>query len=566
MFTAQKFKRHPITVKPYKMLKFRLLLAVLAVSINSIAQVTILNETMLPLSSFNTFTAVSVAGTQSWYHNDVYGAVCNGYQGGQSFENEDWLISQPMNLAQTDNVKLTFSHTRGNAGVLNVGVAQGWYQVFATANYSGDPATTNWIELSGLNQAVPVAWQFISSGELIIPDAAKSANSRIAFRYRSSSSASATWEIKNVKVTGEPQSTNPAAGIFRITNWNVEWLGCETFGPTDESLQFNNVVTAMLALNSDVYCLQEIADDSTIPTLVSMMGADQWDGKVVPLTAEGCNQRQGIIYKKSRVQFIGSAELNNGSDAQGNSYYYNWTNGRFPALYQVNLNAGGNLVPMFLVNIHAKAEDDLAMSYTRRLGGSEGLKAILDGPNYNSKNLMIVGDYNDFLVGTTSTACACTDSPYKNFIDDAQHYTAITEELEDVNWNRPLIEHFVLSDEIAANYVSGSAAQDVSVYQFISSFYGTTSHHLPVTAAFQFPVLGTTEFSPQNTMVLSPNPVRTQLHVVGIEENTVVAIYDLTGRQMQYDRIGTGVIGVEDLPSGIYILKAGESYGRFIKE
>src|SRR6476646_3564378 len=102
------------------------------------AQSTILNESMLSQASFNSFTAVSVTGAQNWTYSSLYGAVCSGYVSGQSFENTDWLISPPMNLVETDNVNLSFQHTRGSAAVLNVGVAEGWYKVFATANFTGD--------------------------------------------------------------------------------------------------------------------------------------------------------------------------------------------------------------------------------------------------------------------------------------------------------------------------------------------------------------------------------------------------------------------------------------------
>src|SRR6187402_2556799 len=165
------------------------------------AQTTILEQSLLTQESFNTFTLASVTGDQNWYGSTTYGAVCSGYAAGQSYENEDWLVSPVMDLSQTDNVQLTFSHTRGNAAVMNVGVTEGWYKVFATANFTGDPATTAWIELQGLNQNIATAWQYVPSGTLVIPDAAKSAYSRIAFRYISSAAQSATWEIKNVKVT-----------------------------------------------------------------------------------------------------------------------------------------------------------------------------------------------------------------------------------------------------------------------------------------------------------------------------------------------------------------------------
>lgn len=531
------------------------------------AQVTILDESLLTTTSFNNFTAASVTGAQTWSFSGTYGAVCNGYAG-QSFENEDWLISPVINLFQTDNVKLTFSHTRGTASVLNVGVAQGWYKVFATADYTGNPATTTWTELTGLNQNVPTAWQFISSGELIVPEVAKSTNSRIAFRYMSSATQSATWEIRNVKVMGEPQATNPNAGVFKITNWNTEWFGCTTLGPTDETLQMNNVAAAMLSMNSDIFCLQEVSSASVIPTLVSLLGSSEWAGALVPAGAADCEQKQGIIYKKSRIQLVSSTLLSSGNAAQGNSYYYNWSSGRYPALYNLNLNAGTNLIPVALIDIHAKAEDGDATSYTRRLGGSQALKTILDGASYNSKNVILVGDFNDFLSGTSSTACSCTLSPYKNFVDDTANYTSITQNLTDVHWSRPLIEHFILSNELSDNFVAGSAAQEVAVSQNISNYFNTTSNHLPVSARFQFDFLGNTQFSiNQRSWTLYPNPVKDalQFDAKGIE-NDAAAVYDLTGRQIFCKKINANTLDVAHLPVGTYVLKVGGRVGRFVKE
>ena len=548
-------------------------LILLGFSVNLLcAQNTIMNQTLLTQASFNTFTPYSVTGTQGWYFSSSYGAVCNGFAGGQSFENEDWFVGPLMNLAQTNNVKLTFDHTRGNAAVMNVGVAQGWYKVYATSNFTGNPTTTQWVELTGLNQNVATAWQYIPSGEIIIPDAAKSENSRIAFRYMSSASQSATWEIKNVKVTGEPQGTNPNAYI-RITNWNTEWLGCTTFGPTDENLQINNVASAMLSMNSDIYCIQEITNTAANPSiaaLVSIMGSNQWEGKILPSTTDDCDQRQAIIYKKSKVQFVNSTQLSNGNPAQGNNYYYNWSGGRYPAVYNLNLISGSASVPITIVNIHAKAEDGNAMSYTRRLGASESLKTILDGVAYNNKNLILIGDFNDYLVGTSSNSCACTVSPYKNFMDDTADYRGITSTMSDVHWNRPLIEHTIISNELFANYVANSAEQQESVSQSISNFFNTTSNHLPITATFYFPLLSNPEYgySLPNTLKIYPNPVKSQLQfdATDLENDRSIEIYDLTGRQMRYGKINGNTIDVAPLPSGVYVLKAGDKSARFIKD
>jgi len=538
------------------------------------AQTTILDQTLLTQTSFNTFTAYSVTGAQNWTFSSLYGAMCNGFATGQSFENEDWFISPVMNLDQTDNVKLTFSHTRGNASVLNVGVTQGWYKVFATSNFTGNPATTTWVELTGLNQNVPTAWQYVSSGELVIPEAAKSQNSRIAFRYMSSSTQSATWEIKNVKVTGEPQPTNPNAGVFKITNWNTEWLGCTTFGPTDETLQINNVVAAMRSMNSDIYCIQEVTHTTAFPsitTLVSLLGSDQWEGKIVPSGTDACDQRQGIIYKKARVQFVSGSQLSSGSSAQGNSYYFNWSNGRYPALYNVNLVSGTTLVPVSLVNIHAKAEDGNATSYTRRLGASQALKMILDGATYNSKNVVVIGDFNDFLVGTSSNTCACTVSPYKNFIDDTVNYSSITKDIIDANTNwgtRPIIENIIVSNELSGYYISNSAAQEVSVAQSISNYFNTTSNHYPMSARFQFPVLGTPEFAQKNALVVYPNPATDHLFAQ-LDEATDITIVDMTGKIIQQESLqsGNNSINVSSLASGLYFIRsASGATVKFVKK
>lgn len=557
-----------------KLTRMLLLVILSGFSVNLVtAQTNILDQSLLTQQSFDTFTTFSVTGAQTWNHSFTYGAVCSGYVGGQNYENEDWLVSPIMNLTQTDNVKLTFNHTRGSAAVFNVGVAEGWYKVYATADYTGDPSSTQWVELTGFNQNVPVAWQYIASGELIIPDEVKSENSRIAFRYNSIAGQSATWEIKNVKVTGEPQATNPNAGIFKITNWNTEWLGCGQFGPTDEPLQINNIAAAMLQMNSDIYCIQEVSNTvvtPTIATLVSLLGSDVWDGTIAPANSGDCNQRQGIIFKKSRVQLVSSEELSNGVPAQGNSYYYNWSSGRYPSLYNVNLLAGSTLVPMSLVNIHAKAEDGNAMSYTRRLGAAQALKTVLDGATYNAKNLIVIGDFNDYLTGTTSTACNCIDSPYKNFMDDQTDYNGITQSLTNTLGNSPIIEHMIISNELFGSYVSSSANRETSVASSITDYYYTTSNHLPVSATFQFSVLSNEQFSPSSSssLIVHPNPVKDELQfeLTSSEKNETVAIYDLTGRQIRSEKSNHNAINVAALPASVYLIKVGNRWAKFVKE
>jgi len=165
-----------------------------------IVTVTYFNETLLTQASFNTFTAFSVTGSQEWTYSNQYGAVMNGYASGTSYANEDWFISPAIDLSNSNNPILTFEHARGNAGVMNVGVSEGYYKVFVSNDYnSGAPSSASWTELTGVVHGTQ-AWQYVSSGELAIPNTFKTANCRIAFRYLSIDGASATWEVKNVRI------------------------------------------------------------------------------------------------------------------------------------------------------------------------------------------------------------------------------------------------------------------------------------------------------------------------------------------------------------------------------
>lgn len=534
---------------------------------------TLLNETLLTQESFNTFSAYSVAGTQTWY-SASYGAVCSGYSGGINYENEDWLISPALNLLDATSATLSFDHTRGNASVINVGLTEGWYKVYATARYTGNPTTTQWVEIENVNHAVSRAWTFISSGQLTIPAAAQSAETCIAFKYVCDSTQSASWEIKNVMVTAESTSTEPANTdtVFKVVTWNVEHFGSTCYGPSDEALQLSNVAAAILSMNADVVCLQEVTQSTTTPTinnLVALLG-DEWDGTIKATNEEECSQNQGFIYKKSKVQYVSSALLSSGVASQGNSYSYNWSSGRYPVLYKVNLKVGTDLIPVSFINIHAKAFSD-SESYTRRLGGAIALKQELDGSAYNDENLILIGDFNDYLSGSSCSTCG--DSPFQNFMLDTENYMGLTQNLVDNGCSEypHTIDNMIISNELFDTYVANSVKQETGMTTLINNYCSTTSDHLPVSASFYFSATVNTNlnetFANENTTLdIFPNPVQQQLNIATAQlAGNVAEIYDVKGQLVLRTEILGKTINVTSLISGIYVLKLGNERVRFVK-
>ena len=154
-------------------------------------------------------------------------------------------------------------------------------------------------------------------------------------------------------------------------------------------------------------------------------------------------------------------------------------------------------------------------------------------------------------------------------MDDTVNYTATTQYLNDVHWNRPLIENIMFSNELFGNYVLNSAAQEVAATQSITNYYSTTSDHVPVSVSFQFSTLDNPEFAATSLqpLTLYPNPVNNELQFDGtVLEEAVVTIYDYTGRPIHFEKPSSNSIKVSELPSGIYILKVGGRFGRFVKK
>lgn len=142
------------------------------------------------------WTTVSVTGAQQWTtstqgtNNNPY-AVMSGFSGGSN-ANEDWLVSNAISLFGYSQVKLNLDSDRNYSGNA--------LEAFITTNFNGDVNTANW---QPLNVPFDTAsgWEFVNSGDVDISSYAGQ-TIYIAFKYTSTSSASATWELDNIKLKG----------------------------------------------------------------------------------------------------------------------------------------------------------------------------------------------------------------------------------------------------------------------------------------------------------------------------------------------------------------------------
>ncbi|MCW3078078.1 MAG: putative lipoprotein precursor [Bacteroidetes bacterium] len=139
---------------------------------------------------------VSVTGpVVTWSTSTFGGAIFAKISGlvGTYQLSENWLISPAINLAGASNPILTFQTAAKFSG--------NPLEVWASTNYvSGLPSTATWTQLSGFNLGpITPGYQWTASG-LTSLSAFKNANTRIAFKYTSTTSGATTYEVDDVVV------------------------------------------------------------------------------------------------------------------------------------------------------------------------------------------------------------------------------------------------------------------------------------------------------------------------------------------------------------------------------
>lgn len=145
-------------------------------------------------ASIGTFTTQNVTGAQVWAWASGYGMKMSGYSSG-NVANEDWLISPAINLTGKTSAKLSFEHT------INYSTDFTKQTLWVSTNYDGTNfGTATWTQLTIPTYPAGNNWTFVPSGDINLSSVLGNANVRIAFKYVSTTSVAATWEIKNFVV------------------------------------------------------------------------------------------------------------------------------------------------------------------------------------------------------------------------------------------------------------------------------------------------------------------------------------------------------------------------------
>ena len=128
--------------------------------------------------------------TYVWAHNSQYKCMkASAFVSGTAYQTESWLVSPGIDLAGVGTASLAFEQA------VNYAAPQGALSVMISTNYAGDITSADWAELDLDQWPAGSNWTFMTSKADLTGYVGQTVT--IAFKYTSTTSTSATWEVKN---------------------------------------------------------------------------------------------------------------------------------------------------------------------------------------------------------------------------------------------------------------------------------------------------------------------------------------------------------------------------------
>jgi len=168
------------------------------------------HEGLTNKTSFSHFYALNIKGDSVWnfggmpsfsYDENVH---CTGYNSADSktYAQEDWLISNPIDLSGKSKVILNFNFRRGpgvNFAVTNMHEVYVIKNMAANDSLSFAAADTLRLTYANTEANSVTKWEWTSSGDIEIPSTYLTNDCRIAFKYSCEDNGnSAMWMINSV--------------------------------------------------------------------------------------------------------------------------------------------------------------------------------------------------------------------------------------------------------------------------------------------------------------------------------------------------------------------------------
>jgi len=282
------------------------------------------------------------------------------------------------------------------------------------------------------------------------------------------------------------------AGTLEVVNWNIEWFGSPSNGPTNDAQQEQNVKTVLQNVGADIYGLVEVVNEPALARVVSQLPGysyvvGQFGSHATSPATLAEAQKLAFVYKTSLFSNVSVRPLINNQNTSSVSYN-NWSSGRYPFLMTADVTLNCVTKRMNFVLIHAKANTSpTATSYARRQAAAQELHDTLK-TYFADANIIIMGDFNDDL--DQSITAGFTTTSYSSFTTDPDFFSptlalSLDDKKSTVSYN-DVIDHVIISNELQPYYMTNTATVLTEVSTLVSNYGSSTSDHYPVFTRYQF--------------------------------------------------------------------------------
>jgi endonuclease/exonuclease/phosphatase family metal-dependent hydrolase len=344
-----------------------------------------------------------------------------------------------------------------------------------------------------------------------------------------------------------------------IATWNIEWFGHPSNGPSNDTVQLQNVADIVSGSGVDLWAVQEIARSNRFDDLLAGL-PDYWSGL---LATDSGEQRIGFLWD---TRVLGLRQWTHILQ----SFDYEFA-GRPPLKAEFMVTLPDTSFIASFITVHMKAFSDRT-SYERRTEAAKRIKNHIDFTGLATQPVFFLGDYNDELLSSTYNG---QPSPYQPFIDDPGDYEVLTLPLEEAGGysfqSGSFLDHIIVSNEADAMWISGSTRVLTNLVT-VNSFYARTSDHVPVVASFGPSTVTSTEGAADlpDEMVLStpwPNPSNglISLEYRANEPDARIHVMDILGRIVHEAPVAAGTNGLDmrALAPGLYLIRLTDRNGTY---
>lgn len=344
-------------------------------------------------------------GSGVWHYDSSYGAKAM-----KSGGHIGYLFTPSLDFTDAESVTVSFQHTHKFAGTPSSELT-----LWVTSNWQGSFESSNWVELMIDPYAANNNWTFVNVS-IDVPVPLTGSNTVFAFKYESTATAYATWEVKNLEIESTcptvippgpgPTPTEspvplPSVGNGRLKvcaqNLRNYYFNFSDNDRPDYTTQAGfaektrKIVDAMMWANADVYAFCEV---EAMPIVLQQL-ADSMNARVegtpfaavndfieVPSSIRTNNIKSGFIYRTDKVQTYGN------NNAASTYTYYRETM-RIQAFKEIS---SGGCFTLSMNHFKAKDSSADAGNGTRVSNANQLLTALQS--NAADPDILIMGDLN----------------------------------------------------------------------------------------------------------------------------------------------------------------------------